>query len=604
MDERNELITRILDLLDTACQASLELLRCYGAGEINDARQLLQDLRAVNQSVSGTELASQLERSGAVEMLENVDATLDEIEASIQAEDAERAAMKIEFQLFPFLRLLKECFYFWGMIYPDQDKMERYYQQEFAEHFKNLYAGEDQALPFRLSIVIPAYNHLETTKQCIKCLMRETDFNKLNAELILIDHGSTDGTLEYFESLGIKKVIHFKRNARMQMLTLLFQVCQGRYIAFINNDILVTRNWAEILLNCLESDPNIIAAAASTPNISNLQSCGVPSYGPEEFVAWASQHNKSDPSKWSDRTRLMPSLGMYQLAAVNKIGFADPYFYSMEYWDDDFSLRARRAGFRQVLCGDVACYHFGSKTGREAQVKENTLVYGRELFLKKNGVDAWGSGFCYDYNAIQIIKNMISGQNSPKILCLDCGMGDTPMQIQNELRRLQQTSELYQITSQRAYLPDLKPHSKEAVFVPELVEGCNEEFGTAQFHLAYLGRDIGRYENCVALLETVRRRLAPGGWFVFCCDNPFYSLTIHAMLQFTLPKGDIQFATADPEKIKTAAEKVFSQVQMIPAENPVQGVQNFAEQHYGKSNQLSQIVQRLNVNCFYFACQA
>ena len=93
MDERNELITRILDLLDTACQASLELLRCYGAGEINDVRQLLLDLRAVNQSVSGTELASQLERSGAVEMLENVDATLDEIEASIQAEDAERAAM-------------------------------------------------------------------------------------------------------------------------------------------------------------------------------------------------------------------------------------------------------------------------------------------------------------------------------------------------------------------------------------------------------------------------------------------------------------------------------------------------------------------------------
>lgn len=91
---------------------------------------------------------------------------------------------------------------------------------------------------------------------------------------------------------------------------------------------------------------------------------------------------------------------------------------------------------------------------------------------------------------------------------------------------------------------------------------------------------------------------------MFCCDNPFYSLTIHAMLQFTLPKGDIQFATADPEKIKTAAEKVFSQVQMIPAENPVQGVQNFAEQHYGKSNKLSQIVQRLNVNCFYFACQA
>ena len=72
MDERNELITRILDLLDTACQASLELLRCYGAGEIDQALGLVGDLREVIYSISNTGLAPQLEHSCADEMLENV----------------------------------------------------------------------------------------------------------------------------------------------------------------------------------------------------------------------------------------------------------------------------------------------------------------------------------------------------------------------------------------------------------------------------------------------------------------------------------------------------------------------------------------------------
>lgn len=79
----------------------------------------------------------------------------------------------------------------------------------------------------------------------------------------------------------------------------------------------------------------------------------------------------------------------------------------MEFWDDDFSLRARRAGYKQLLCRDTYCYHFGSVTGKDAQLKENTLEKGRNLFLRKNHADAWGSGFCYDYQDIEVIKSTV-----------------------------------------------------------------------------------------------------------------------------------------------------------------------------------------------------
>ena len=44
------------------------------------------------------------------------------------------------------------------------------------------------------SIIIPCWNQLEFTKQCIRALMRHT---RQPWELIVVDNGSTDGTAAY-----------------------------------------------------------------------------------------------------------------------------------------------------------------------------------------------------------------------------------------------------------------------------------------------------------------------------------------------------------------------------------------------------------------------
>ena len=268
IDTKNhDIAVHILELMDTACEASLELLALYTGGELKSAQTLLIGLQNVVQAVASAQesLLPQLEHACTREMLENIEQTLMDIE-------------------FPFLRQLKESFYFWGMIYPDQKAMDRYYQEEFAAHYRNFYVSENDVPTFQLSVVVAAYNHLETTKRCISQLLKETDFKALDAELILIDHGSADGTLEYFENLGIGKVIHFKHNARMSVFTILSQLCQGKYFAFVSNDILVTRNWAQILLDCLSSDEKIIAAVPATPHIANLQMLHVPTDDPDQFI--------------------------------------------------------------------------------------------------------------------------------------------------------------------------------------------------------------------------------------------------------------------------------------------------------------------------------
>ena len=57
------------------------------------------------------------------------------------------------------------------------------------------------------SIIIPCFNALEYTKQCIESVLLQTN---INYELILINNGSEDGTKEYEGTIS-EALTYFKR---------------------------------------------------------------------------------------------------------------------------------------------------------------------------------------------------------------------------------------------------------------------------------------------------------------------------------------------------------------------------------------------------------
>ncbi|RLI48415.1 MAG: hypothetical protein DRP09_21470, partial [Candidatus Thorarchaeota archaeon] len=64
------------------------------------------------------------------------------------------------------------------------------------------------------SIIIPVYNKIEYTRQCINALLRITPLNLF--ELVIVNNASTDGTKEYLDQLSQQinniKVIHNQKN--------------------------------------------------------------------------------------------------------------------------------------------------------------------------------------------------------------------------------------------------------------------------------------------------------------------------------------------------------------------------------------------------------
>lgn len=451
-------------------------------------------------------------------MYENTKWTIQKISEQIESGLINEAEDLTEFQLIPFLKEWKEDTYFWLLIYPDREKMIHYYEHEFIPNHRNSY--ENRGEKYLVSIFIPVYNKLEYTKKCLESLFRNTDLSKNSCELILLNDGSTDGTEDYFKELGVRKVLTLKENVKAMIFSLMYRVCEGKYAVFVNNDTILTSRWLDNLLICIQSDPDIISVSPSTPNTSNRQGM-VAEFTPENAEEVAKKHNTPCPYLWEERCRLMPVIALYDMDKVNTIGFADRYFYTMEFWDDDFSLRARRAGYKQILCKDTWCYHFGSVSGREDQLKYRTLQNGRNLFIQKHGVDPWGNNFCYDPYLMDHLETTFPDQPVDiPILGIDPGYGADILQLMTFLKRLGKNISFSFAISDPNLKNDLKP-LKGVTALPESVFELHSHIPEGSYQYILIGRELSVYPDFAELLKECASRLRTGGVLAFYVTNPY-----------------------------------------------------------------------------------
>ena len=451
-------------------------------------------------------------------MYHNISWTIEKLTSLVLNNNRDKAAALTEYQLIPFLQEWLEDTYFWMIIYPDKAKMNEYYNTEFIENHQNTYSNRGEK--YLISIMIPVYNKLEYTKKCLESLFRNTDLTKYPCELILLNDGSTDETEEYFESLGITKVITLKENVKAMIFTLLYRVCEGRYAAFVNNDTILTDRWLDNLFTCLQHYPNAVMAVPSTPNTSNRQGITA-DFAPENAEATAKAHNNTCPNLWEERCRLMPVIALYDVEKVNTIGFADRYFHTMEFWDDDFSLRARRAGFQQILCRDTWCYHFGSVTGKEDQVHHHSIFNGRALFQFKYNLDPWGNNFCYDPYQLTHIEPTIAQQpENISMLAIDPGYGADVLQLKNRFRIMKKESTFTFLINNAALADDLRPFHSPVYVSPSIFE-THKQIPEGRYNYISLGRDLSFYPDYKELLSACAEHLETGGIMYFYMANPY-----------------------------------------------------------------------------------
>ena len=105
------------------------------------------------------------------------------------------------------------------------------------------------------SIIIPCWNQLEFTRQCVRALLRHT---RSPWELIIIDNGSTDGTGEYLAGLQdaapvpVTLIANATNRGFPAAINQGLHEAHGGYLVLLNNDVVVTDGWLDQLLALTE----------------------------------------------------------------------------------------------------------------------------------------------------------------------------------------------------------------------------------------------------------------------------------------------------------------------------------------------------------------
>lgn len=202
------------------------------------------------------------------------------------------------------------------------------------------------------------------TTRCIESIFRHT---KEPYEFIFVDNGSEDGTSEYLGTFEGATIIFNSSNRGFSAgVNQGLAAAKGDYILLLNNDTVVTPNWLKELLGCFERDPDIGIAGPVSYRIPAFQR--VPDDGPaslQELDAYAIRRKEMFSGRGVHSDKLTGYCMLISRQVVERIGGFDERFYPGNYEDDDFSIRARIAGYKLWIAEDIFVHHEGQATFRK-----------------------------------------------------------------------------------------------------------------------------------------------------------------------------------------------------------------------------------------------
>lgn len=232
------------------------------------------------------------------------------------------------------------------------------------------------------SIIIPVFNNLKLTQQCINSIIEHTDLQSY--EIIVIDNYSTDGSSSYLRELHIQDQITLISNSTNRGFAKACnqgaKAAQNELLLFLNNDTIVTRNWLNNLYKCLLKNPR---CAAVSPKLlyqdNTVQHAGIVFTSRKTIWHIYNGLHSIHPAVNKERTfqAISAACMLTPKDIFLNMGMFDERFLN-GFEDVDLCLKYVQAGYLCYYCPKSVVYHFESKTpGRFGNMKHN-----QDLLLK------------------------------------------------------------------------------------------------------------------------------------------------------------------------------------------------------------------------------
>lgn len=256
-----------------------------------------------------------------------------------------------------------------------------------------------------VDVIICIHNALQDVRRCLESVVRNST---PPFKIILVDDGSDEDAIAFLNEFSSSQECMLIRNDQARGYT--FAANQGLrastadFALLINSDTVVTPGWLDKMVACARSDPKIgmvgpLSNTASWQSIPKIESNG----------DWAD--NPLPPGLTIDQMgdlvtqyseRIYPTMMflngfclLIRRDLITKIGYFDEERFGVGYGEEnDYCLRARKAGWKLALADDVYIYHAQSKSYSTERRKKLSELAAKTL-VEKHGQKIIDEGVNY-----------------------------------------------------------------------------------------------------------------------------------------------------------------------------------------------------------------
>ena len=244
--------------------------------------------------------------------------------------------------------------------------------------------NEGETTSYDCSIVIPVFNKLDLTSQCLTHLATVTD--GCSYEVIVVDNASTDGTRSFLSSLkGDIQIITNDANLGFaKACNQGAKAAKGRYLVFLNNDTIPLEGWLSALMNDIKQHAEVAIVGSKLlyangtiqhAGVVFSKNCLAPYHLykglPSDFNA---ANMRQEFQAVTAACFLVPKEVFHSVG-----GFDDQYLNGFE--DVDLCLKIRESGRKVIYQPKSVLYHLEEQTpGRknpEAEFNNGRLLMAR-----------------------------------------------------------------------------------------------------------------------------------------------------------------------------------------------------------------------------------
>ena len=234
-----------------------------------------------------------------------------------------------------------------------------------------------------MQIIVPVFNAFDALAACVGTLERHSS----QAEVVFINDASTDERIVPFLEGACKSKPSWAFVQNQSNLGFVKTANRGLKLTnghsiLLNSDTLVTTGWLDGLTYAAFNCDNV---GTATPWSNNAEICSYPktlqnNKLPSDIDAFSAELQQKHQASYPEIPTGVGFCMLVTKQAKNQVGYLDEQTFDHGYGEEnDYSLRVKQAGLRNVLCDNVYVAHVGNQSFKDLDLKPDESTMNRLL---------------------------------------------------------------------------------------------------------------------------------------------------------------------------------------------------------------------------------